>query len=169
MASNNEDPNFVADAVVHMSPQQGIPEQTDSPWADRPEVPEDTDIHRFASSLTPDEQEALGDYLKLDRDDRRQVADLSARYGPTIMQIDYKVAKLAKKIECSVDDLRGALTVVMRGGRVITDNLRPKKVIIAPSVDPRKQPTELSQAKLKELEAQKKRRGIITLLFKKSK
>lgn len=170
MASNNEDPNFVAEAVVHVIPrQQAIPQQVDSPWASRSEIPEDTDIHRFASSLTAEMKDALQDYLRLDRNDRKKVTEMTARYGPSIMQLDYKVAKLAEKIECSVDELRGALAIVMRGGRVVTDNLRPKKVVIDPSVDPRRQPTVISKVKHEELEQQKRRRGIITRLFGKIK
>lgn len=163
LASNNEEDNAAATAVQEVRVNRNVL-PPDSAWADRTQSPDE--IHQFYHQLPEEIKESiLPEYLKINRDDRKQVTDLTNKHGVPVLKLDHDISELAEKLGCSVEDLRKALKIVLKGGHVVSDNLR-QKVIISPEADPRRAKTVVVSRSQREHSILAKARGGIKRFFK---
>lgn len=117
-----------------------VPETVDGTSASRqPETPTD-ELRQFITQFS--REKVLG-YLGIDRDNPQQVNDLVNRYQILALQMEHGMTMLAEKYGCSVEDMRKATNIVLKGGTVVRDHLQPKKVVVRPETDPRKAKTVL--------------------------
>ena len=138
LQSSNTTANFGVAAVQEISPRR-----TNSPWAKSksPDSESPDDVNKFVDGYTGWRRNMLIDWLALPTDNLNAVWELVKKYKEyekdeqniaAPWKLEEDVTKLAKMIGCSLARLKEAFQERIEGGRVVTDNLRPKKILIDP-------------------------------------
>lgn len=167
ISSDNETDSAVAEAVQELRSNEGASEWNGSPWVENKGSKDDINV--YVARLSSEKKDALPDYLKVNRNNRDEVTELANRHGRYGLELDFELTQMAERLGCTIEEVREAVRTVKKGGYVVTDNLRKKKVLINVAVDPRQQKTILSERIKKGEPDMVPQRGLLTRLFSRRK